>query len=145
MQSTRSKTPRYIMTTNEWDTPPQKEIDRLKKTLKPHLRKMGIETKISSEITENILEKQINNCIFGTKCNSIYCWNAPKDKKLKYLKLEWGHLYTPQCQLGNTCDSVDNLALMCKRCNNQIQSSRTMEQLILELQSKCEHIDELLT
>jgi len=131
------------MTTNEWDSPPKREIERLKKTLKPHIRKMGISSEMSEDIAENILEKQQNNCIFGTECNSVYCWNAPKDKNLKYLKLEWGHLFTPRCRLGNACDSIDNLALMCNRCNNQIQSSRELEQLELELQSKLEHIHKL--
>ena len=86
MPATRSNAPRYTMTTNEWDTPPKREVERLKKTLKPHLRKMGISSDISEDIAENILENQQNNCIFGTECNSIYCWNAPKDKKMKYFR-----------------------------------------------------------
>jgi len=34
--------------------------------------------------------------------------------------------------------------LMCNRCNNQIQSSRTLEQLDSELESKSFHLRSLL-
>jgi hypothetical protein len=136
--------PKYTNDINSWKPTPPKEIDRLIKTLKPHLRKIKVDTSIAKSFVIQTLDNQNYNCILGTDCNSMYCWNAPKDKRLSYLKFEWGHLYTPRCRLGKNADSIDNLALMCNRCNNQIQSSRTLEQLDSELESKSFHLRSLL-
>jgi len=136
--------PKYTNDTNSWKPTPPKEIDRLIKTIKPHLRKIKVDTSIAKSFVMQTLDNQNYNCILGTDCNSMYCWNAPKDKRLGYLKFEWGHLYTPRCRLGKNADSIDNLALMCNRCNNQIQSSRTLEQLDSELESKSFHLRSLL-
>jgi 5-methylcytosine-specific restriction endonuclease McrA len=111
------------------------EIERLEKTLANHLRKMGIKrTKRQREkFVLKVLDKQNYTCAFGGG-DGRYCWNHPRNNSLNYLKLEWAHkipsYYKNMSQIEN------NLLLLCARCNNQIQSSRTIKQLILELEHK---------
>jgi hypothetical protein len=49
------------------------------------------------------------------------------------LKLEWGH-FVPKAQRTGT--TPFKMILLCARCNNHIQTSRTIEQLIPELEHK---------
>ena len=85
------------------------------------------------DFVTNILKKQKNTCAFADGYDA-FCWNAPKNKRLIYLKLEWGHKI-PSIK-GKKIDSEKNLFLLCSRCNNQIQTSRTIKELIPELEHK---------
>jgi hypothetical protein len=143
--------PPHFRDTNEWAPLPETEIDRLQKTLSPHLRKMDIpNTKaLRVEFVKTLLAKQNHTCAFGKNVGGIYCWNEPKVNymngtymKKPYLKLQWGHI-TPRCREED--QAFDNLYLLCARCNNHIQSSRRLSQLKAELLSKIEHIDAMIS
>ncbi len=136
---------------NIWDTIDEDEIDRLQKTLRPHLKKKGIPMtkKDRVEFVKQTLKKQNNTCIWGKYSNGKYCWNEPKynwkpdGNGGKYecichiLKLQWGHLI-PRCRKDKS--GINTLCLMCGRCNNHIQSSRKPVQLIPELLLKVSEI-----
>jgi hypothetical protein len=87
-----------------------------------------------------LLANQGGTCLFAD-CDPTNCWNSPKDKILIHLKLEWGRIH-PGLAGGEY--RIRNLALLCARCNNQIQSSRTLHQLEQELSHKLKFIRGLL-
>ena len=120
-----------------WQPIPDEEIIRLTKLLCGHLRRNGIERSErtplkAKELTLKILSEQKGTCFFAGGDDS-YCWNHPKNNTLPYLKLEWGHLIPKFQHTGNT---LTKMVLLCARCNNHIQTSRTIEQLIPELEHK---------
>lgn len=125
-----------------WKSIPETEIQRLEKTLYNHLRVMKIKkTKEERiQIIKAILKNQKNTCAFADGDDS-YCWNHPKNKDSKFLVLEWGHKI-PQ-NFGKIAHELDNLILLCARCNNQIQTSRKIEQLIPELEHKLKALKKL--
>ena len=143
--------PPHYRDSNSWEEIPNTEFERLQKTLYPHLRKMGIKkTKPERiEIVKNKLKKQNKTCVFGKDVGGKYCWNESKENfiktkdksgeynELKYIKLQWGHS-KPCCRQEE--GSVDDLYLQCARCNNQLQTSRRISQLEVELESKLLHI-----
>jgi 5-methylcytosine-specific restriction endonuclease McrA len=123
--------------TYQWQPAPKAELHRLAKLLASHLRKARVlhsERSLPncSELVRQVLEKQRGTC-FLAGGDDRYCWNHPKDGNIGYLKLEWGHK-VPLSQ-GGTSD-LSNLVLMCARCNNHIQTSRTLRQLVPELEHK---------
>jgi hypothetical protein len=136
---------------NIWNTIDEVEIDRLQKTLHPHLKKIDITMtkKERIEFVSQTLKKQKNTCIWGKESSGKYCWNEPKynwkpdengDKQeciCHILKLQWGHLI-PRCRKEEF--GINTLCLMCGRCNNHIQSSRKPTQLLPELLLKVSEI-----
>jgi hypothetical protein len=141
----------HFKDSNDWDSIDEVEIDRLQKTLQPHLKKININMKKEEriEFVKQILKKQNNTCIWGKESNGKYCWNEPKynwktgENGVKQecichiLKLQWGHLI-PRCRKKEF--GISTLCLMCGRCNNHIQSSRKPKQLVPELLSKVSEI-----
>ena len=125
-----------------WKKIPDTEFDRLQKTLYNHLRAMKVKkTKIERlEITKSILKQQQNTCAFADGDDS-FCWNHPKNKDSEFLVLEWGHKIPRN--FGQIAHQLDNLILLCARCNNQIQTSRKIEQLIPELEHKLQALKKL--
>ena len=125
-----------------WKKIPETEHYRLEKTLYNHLRAMNVKkTKIERlEFTKLILNHQKNTCAFADGDDS-YCWNHPKNKDSDFLVLEWSHK-TPQ-NFGEIAHQLNNLILLCARCNNQIQTSRKIEQLIPELEHKLQALKKL--
>ena len=136
---------------NDWEPIDEDEIDRLQKTLQPHLKNINITMtkKERIEFVKQTLKRQNNTCIWGKESNGKYCWNEPKynwkpdENGVKQecichkLKLQWGHL-TPRCRKEEF--GINTLCLMCGRCNNHIQSSRKPEQLVTELLLKVSEI-----
>ncbi len=133
---------KYIHQEYKWPNTSEEEIERLAGVLSGHLRQMGLKkTKIERiTIVRNILKKQKYTCAFADG-DSRFCWNEPKDKELTFLKLQWGHKL-PRSH-GDEAYKLDNLILLCARCNNNIQKSRTIEQLIPELEHKLRAIKKL--
>ncbi len=126
-----------------WKKIPDSEFERLDKTLTIHLRKMGVK-RTKGERLEKIrliLKEQKFTCAFADG-DSSYCWNAPKYEELPHLKLEWGHRI-PVAH-GKIAHQENNLMLLCTRCNNQIQTSRTIEELIPELEHKLKTLKKLV-
>jgi len=125
-----------------WKKIPGTEVDRLEKTLINHLRRMKVKkTKEQRyEIVKNILKNQKLTCAFADG-DDRYCWNHPRNKNLSYLKLEWGHKI-PSFH-GKISQFENILILLCARCNNHIQSSRKIEDLIPELEHKLKALKKL--
>jgi len=143
--------PPHFRDRNEWSPLPETEVERLQGTLSNHLRNMNAQlTKAARiEFVKTLLVKQNQTCAFGKNVGGIYCWNEPKENYVDniytektYLKLQWGHI-KPRSRKEN--QTAGDLCLLCARCNNQIQTSRHIEQLKAELLSKIEHIDDMLT
>jgi hypothetical protein len=125
------------MNTFTWQPRPEDETRRLTRLLQSHLRRAGVTPaeRTSAKCRELLLRTlagQNGTCYFAGG-DDRYCWNHPKDKKIAFLKLEWGHLVpTAQSVVG----VAPKMILLCARCNNQLQTSRTLEQLIPELEHK---------
>jgi len=128
-----------------WSKRPPEVFDRLVSSLYKHLHRMGISMskKERETFVVDLLKKQNDTCYFAYDDDS-YCWNEPwtmtkmNKSGYYYLRLEWGHLI-PKSQKEEK-PTQDSLVLMCSRCNNNIQKSRTLEQLVPELEHKLEVI-----
>jgi 5-methylcytosine-specific restriction endonuclease McrA len=156
--------PPHYRDENIWENIPETETERLQGTLSAHLRNMNVKKTKNEriQIVKDILMKQNNTCAFGKNVCGKWCWNESKvnftktkkekDKEyesdklkyydeLKYIKLQWGHI-KPRCR--NESQSINDLYLLCARCNNQIQTSRHLVQIKKELESKILHIEQFL-
>lgn len=143
--------PPHFRDRNEWSSLPETEVERLQGTLSNHLKNMNAQMPKSAriEFVKTLLAKQNQTCAFGKNVGGIYCWNEPKENYVEniytekaYLKLQWGHIKPRSRKEEQT---TEDLCLLCARCNNQIQTSRHLEQLKAELLSKIEHIDAMIT
>lgn len=133
----KKKDPRLTGDTFTWEQRPEAEVIRLTKLLRVHLSAYGVPARERTyakckDIVLKTLVEQNGSC-FLSGGDDRYCWNHPKDGQLRYLKLEWGHLI-PRAQRTGTTPL--KMILLCARCNNHIQTSRTIEQLIPELEHK---------
>jgi len=144
--------PPHYRDENSWENIPRMEVERLQKTLYNHLRKMGVKKNKGERIqfVEEILKKQNNTCCFGKNVRGKWCWNQPSDNfpknkgeynELTYIKLQWGHI-KPRSRTES--QSINDLCLQCARCNNQLQTSRHLRQILPELESKILHIQQML-
>ena len=132
---------------NRWKPIPPEEIIRLVYTLRSHLREINI--KMTPDEREShvrrLLTRQNRTCAWGKYTNGRHCWNRPRDNtkdgeyaEVSYLKLQWSHIIPKaHCEKKPTLDS---LYLLCERCNNQLQTGRSLPQLMVELQTKLNHI-----
>ena len=100
---------------------PETEVNRLQETLTNHLIRMNITmTKYDRiEFVKTLLVKQKYTCVFGKNVGRIYCCNEQKENYTdnKYLKLQWGCI---KARYIKKEESIDDLYLLCSRCNNQI-------------------------
>lgn len=148
--------PPHYRDENIWENIPDTEVERLQNTLSNHLRCMKVKKNKSERIqlVKEILKTQNYTCAFGKNIGGKYCWNEPKENytknknkkgteyvELKYIKLQWGHI-KPRCR--NESQTINDLCLLCARCNNQIQTSRHLIQIEKELESKLLHIKQFL-
>jgi len=133
--------PSRKVTIKKWTEIPIYEIWRLERTLANHLRKMGAKfTKTERhDFVIKVLESQKGTCAFADG-NPMYCWNNPRDEPLHYLKLQWGHKNPSSRVKWHT---PDDLYLQCARCNNQLQTSRAIFELINELEHKIKALKKL--
>jgi hypothetical protein len=114
------------------------KIDRLCRTLIPHLRAAGYHRLSTSRHHASLA--QVVRMLFGAQdwrpmfhvegTELPLCWNAPKDWDKKYIKYEWGHL-TSRNQDGPHAHRLDNLALYSARCNQHIQTSMNIQELMV--------------
>ena len=146
----RRQIPPHFRDINNWSPLPETEVKRLQKTLYNHIKQMNYNMSKADriEFVQTILTEQNQTCAFGKNVGGIYCWNEPKENYIDgiytektYLKLQWGHI-KPRCRKEEQTPA--DLCLLCARCNNQIQTSRTREQLKAELLSKVENIDNMV-
>jgi hypothetical protein len=114
------------------------ETDRLVDTFINHIRLDFAGTKFNFE-KKRILKKIIN-LIFETQDRRPFfhiegtelplCWNKPGDWDCDYIKYEWGHLLSRN-QNANVEKRIENLGLYSARCNQHIQSSMNIQELMV--------------
>jgi len=139
--------PPHFRDENRWGNIPPEEIDRLAYNLQRHLRKINIKMTPEDRISyvRDLLMRQNNTCAWGKYANGRHCWNRLRDNKkdgeyteVGYLKLQWGHII-PQAHCEKK-PTLGSLYLLCERCNNQLQTGRSLSQVVVEFQSKIDHI-----
>lgn len=128
-----------------WVEIPADEVERLAGLLDGHLKRAGVDVdkrglKRCRIETHRILDQQGWHCAFSGGSH-LHCWNGKPDAEKAYIALRWGHR-TPQGRKQAT--GFDDYFLLCERCNNQLQTSRTLEELRDELVHKLAAIEKLI-
>lgn len=114
------------------------DSNRLVGTLINHLKKDFIGVKFNSnkkpivkEIIRLIFETQDQRPFFHIEGTELpLCWNRPGDWNCDYIKYEWGHLLSRN-QNPDNYSSIENLGLYSARCNQHIQSSMNIKELMV--------------
>lgn len=112
--------------------------ERLVKTLIPHLKKAGYAGITFSEhrnLLKNIIlylfEAQDNTPFLHIEGTELpLCWNRPADWNIDYVKYEWGHIHSIN-RSAEKAYSLKNLGLYSTRCNQHIQSSLDVQELMI--------------
>ena len=115
------------------------ENDRLAKTLINHIKPDFQGVRFNVEKTELLM--QCIRLIFATQDNRPFfhvegtelplCWNRPGDWNINYIKYEWGHLLSRNQNPDNPNAIIENLGLYSARCNQHIQSSMNIQELMV--------------
>ncbi|WP_248465385.1 hypothetical protein [Pectobacterium versatile] len=114
------------------------DIKRCYKTVVPHLKKSGYKKASLSKcedliikFVDMIFEAQSNKPFFHIDGDLPFCWNSPSNGgwELPYIKYEWGHLNSINQNI-DTAHNIENLCLQSARCNQHIQSSLNVIELI---------------
>ncbi|MDQ2751457.1 MAG: hypothetical protein M3R72_00365 [Bacteroidota bacterium] len=114
------------------------ESDRLVGTLINHLKQDFIGVKFNlhkkatvKEVIELLFEVQDKRPFFHIEGTELpLCWNRPADWDCDYIKYEWGHLLSRN-QNPDCYSSIENLGLYSARCNQHIQSSMNIRELMV--------------
>ena len=116
-----------------------KDLSRAAQTLTPHLKKAGYGLLKASQggperdhFVRLIFRAQCERPFFHVEAPLPYCWNAPSKGgwDVNYIKYEWGHLRSIN-QNPDSAFHVENLCLMSARCNQHIQSSMNIDELLV--------------
>jgi hypothetical protein len=84
-----------------------------------------------SRYVDLIAETQDYAPIFDIKSIKLpLCWNRPSDWEYNYIRYEWGHLYS-KLQNQDLEHDLENLGLYSARCNQHIQSSMDIQEVII--------------
>ncbi len=115
------------------------EDDRLVKTLINHIKVDFPTVRFNRE--KKLILKEIVNLIFETQDNRPFfhvegtelplCWNRPENWECNYIKYEWGHLLSRNQNPVNDKSIIENLGLYSARCNQHIQSSMNIQELMV--------------
>ena len=126
-------------------------IERLVKSLIPHLNNAGLKVTLRSsfsglsQIIKMLFEVQDNRPFFHVEGTELpLCWNRPRDWDKNYIKYEWGHLRSKN-QAQNKTNKIENLGLYSARCNQHIQSSMHIEELMIYGGILAQRISNVLT
>ncbi len=126
-------------------------ISRLVKTLSLHLKKVGYQLTLTnsfddlSRIILLLFEAQESRPFFHVEGTELpLCWNSPKDWDKSYIKYEWGHLRSKN-QSPEKAYQLDNLGLYSARCNQHIQTSMHIEELMVYGGILAQRISNVLT
>lgn len=129
----------------------QENIKRLVKTLIPHLKKAGFSVSMGksyqglSLIITMLFEAQEERPFFHVEGTQLpLCWNSPRDWDKNYIKYEWGHLRS-QNQAQDKAHRLENLGLYSARCNQHIQTSMNIEELMVYGGILAQRISNVLT
>lgn len=112
--------------------------ERVIKTLIPHLKRAGYSQitftkhcELLREIIFSFFEAQEQRPIFHVEGTQLpLCWNRPADWDRNYIKYEWGHIYSINQNKG-IAFRLENLGLYSARCNQHIQSSMDVQELMI--------------
>jgi hypothetical protein len=115
------------------------EDDRLVETLINHIktdfvgvRFNGEKKGILKEIVTLIFETQDYRPFFHVEGTELpLCWNRPENWDCDYIKYEWGHLLSRNQNPTNDKSCIENLGLYSARCNQHIQSSMNIQELMV--------------
>lgn len=94
----------------------------------PYIRSLG-HRRFVEKAARMISVAQNQQPFFWISADLPFCWNHPKDWNLSFIKYEWGHLI-PKHGSNYTGNPFENLCLMSARCNNHLQSSLSMAELL---------------
>jgi hypothetical protein len=126
-------------------------IERLIKTLVPHLKSAGFDVspvtnyKTLAQIIKMMFLAQDSRPFFHVEGTELpLCWNSPKDWDKSYIKYEWGHLRSKN-QAGDKAHMLENLGLYSARCNQHIQTSMHIEELMIYGGILAQRISNVLT
>jgi hypothetical protein len=126
-------------------------IQRLVKSLVPHLQKSGLKVSPSknfedlSEIIRLLFSVQDERPFFHVEGTELpLCWNSPRDWDKDYIKYEWGHLRSRN-QDEDNAHKIENLGLYSARCNQHIQTSMHIEELMVYGGILAQRISNVLT
>ena len=127
------------------------QIIRLVKTLVPRIKNAGYPvtpTKsfdILARAIRLLFQAQDNRPFFHVEGTELpLCWNSPGDWDKNYIKYEWGHLRSRNQAPDRKCD-LDNLGLYSARCNQHIQTSMHIEELMVYGGILAQRISNVLT
>ena len=126
-------------------------INRLVKTLLLHLKNAGYQLTLTnscddlSRIIQLLFEAQEKRPFFHVEGTELpLCWNSPKDWDKNYVKYEWGHLRSKN-QSPEKAHQLENLGLYSARCNQHIQTSMHIEELMVYGGILAQRISNVLT
>lgn len=111
---------------------------RLVKSIINHIREDFPNTRfeknkriILKEIVYLLFEAQEHRPFFHVEGTELpLCWNRPSDWNINYIKYEWGHLLSRN-QRPEKSSSLENIGLYSARCNQHIQSSMNIQELMV--------------
>jgi hypothetical protein len=126
-------------------------IERLVKSLVPHLKKSGLNVSPSknfdelAQIIKLLFQAQDDRPFFHVEGTEMpLCWNSPRDWDKDYIKYEWGHLRSRN-QAEEKAHKLENLGLYSARCNQHIQTSMHIEELMIYGGVLAQRISNVLT
>ena len=126
-------------------------IERLVKTLVPHMKKAGFSVTLGNSFDElasiikMLFHAQDKRPFFHVEGTELpLCWNSPRDWNKNYIKYEWGHLRSRN-QAQDKAHKLENLGLYSARCNQHIQTSLHIEELMVYGGILAQRISNVLT
>ncbi|AIN49902.1 hypothetical protein MED134_15124 [Dokdonia sp. MED134] len=128
------------------------ESERLVKSIINHIRNDFSNVRfdkqkreILREIVILLFEAQQHRPFFHVEGTELpLCWNRPSDWNIDYIKYEWGHLLS-QNQMPEKSSSIENIGLYSARCNQHIQSSMNIQELMVYGGLLAQRISNVLT
>lgn len=126
--------------------------DRLVKSIIGHIRADFSNVRfdqnkrnILKQIVELMFDAQEHRPFFHVEGTELpLCWNRPSDWDIDYIKYEWGHLLS-QNQMPEKSSSIENIGLYSARCNQHIQSSMNIQELMVYGGLLAQRISNVLT
>ena len=128
------------------------EDDRLVKSIINHIREDF--SNVRFDQNKKIILKKLIILLFKAQENRPFfhvegtelplCWNRPSDWGIDYIKYEWGHLLS-QNQRPEKSSSIENIGLYSARCNQHIQSSMNIQELMVYGGLLAQRISNVLT
>lgn len=127
------------------------QIDRLFRTLVSRIRNAGYRVTprrsfdVLARAIKLLFRAQDNRPFFHVEGTELpLCWNSPRDWDKEYIKYEWGHLRSRN-QSPERENDLENLGLYSARCNQHIQTSMHIEELMVYGGILAQRISNVLT